>query len=254
MQINCALITGASSGLGESLARLLAKQKVSLILTGRNKELLEKIQKDLVHFTQVEYLIADLADNMGPILKKIEEKKPDLVINNAGFGSYGLFINATDATTMIDVHIRATTLLTQTTIRTLISSQQPGTILNISSAAGYFAIPYFSLYCATKAFIRIFSEALDTEYRPQGIRILVASPGQIDTSFAQKASKGKYNVQRNWLILSQKKAAKLILKQIKEGKKSQIQDFRYRLALFFSFFFPKQWVQKKLSNTIKNRM
>lgn len=183
-----ALITGATSGLGEGLARLLASKGTPLILSGRNEEVLLKLKKELN--VPVEIVVSDLAKSRESLVKIIKEKVPDLIINNAGFGYYGdaLTYKTIDQLELLEVNGKALLELTLEGARALISRGKKGVIMNISSTAGYKPMPLMSVYSASKAFVTNLSESLYEELKPYGIEVLVSCPGVIDTNFSSRAS------------------------------------------------------------------
>jgi len=251
--VRLAFISGATGGLGRALASLLAAKKIPLFLTARDPVNLQELANSLSTQTHVEWVSANLISELPLILQVIEEKTPDLIINNAGFGLYGSVDELNEHIEMIDVNVKALVAITKKAAQTLKAMHQTGTILNISSAAGYFSIPYFATYCASKAFVRIFSEAVDEELSPSGIRVLVACPGQINTPFCQRASKGEWQYPKG-PSMSPERTAHLLWKQIIRGKRCAIIDLRYRLAITLSVLFPKKWLQKKLAATILKRI
>ncbi|MEN9343851.1 MAG: hypothetical protein RLZZ453_638 [Chlamydiota bacterium] len=241
------LITGASSGLGKELASTLAKEGHFLILVARD---LSSIDLPALLFP------CDLScpEDRKRCLALIQEKTPDLVINNAGFGLYGEILShpldayqnmmSLNATAVMEISIEAA--------RALASSNKKGTILNISSAAAFFPYPTFTVYAATKAFINSFSQGFDEEMRPRGIRILTVCPGQIDTPFRKKAAQGTPQKSDSYTF-STKKAVRLILKQLKTQKRLNIIDFRYKIGVFAAKIAPYKALFFLLCNNLKER-
>ncbi len=246
-----ALLTGATGGLGKALAHLLAEKKIALLLTARDEKALKALAQELP--TSVEWIACDLARDCTPLLKAIEEKAPDLVINNAGFGLYGVYDALPSPAEMLDVNIKAPLLITQKAIQTLKERQKPGTIINIASAAAYNAMPYFATYAASKTFLKEFSQALDAELDGSGIRVLVSCPGQIATSFCVRASNALYQNTRSG-VMSPEKVAKAIWKQIERGKRVSIVDWRYSILVALSRLASKRWLQKRLAKSIQQRI
>ncbi len=247
-----ALITGATGGLGKALAHLLAIHGFSLLLSARNNEALQQLAEELGPQTLVKWVACDLSQDLTPLLRAIEETVPDLVINNAGFGFYGPFEELEGQVEMIQVNVTAPLCIMQAVINTLKTKKKEGIIMNIGSAAGYFALPFAATYAASKAFLQGLSEAVDEELKGSGIRVLISCPGQIDTPFRIRASKGQF-IEKQGIDIPVQKAAKAILKQIQKGRRSSIIDWRYRLAVLVSCCLPKQWLQKKLAATLSKR-
>ena len=238
---------------------MLAQDKIPLFLTGRNKDALEKLQNELVLQTEVSIFAADLSvpNERLALLTEISKRKPDLVINSAGFGLYGEALSHSlgEQSKMLEVNALALTEITLETARSLIEEKKAGVIMNISSAAGFFSTPSFSIYSASKAYVTHFSKSFDAEVKKHGIRILVSCPGQIKTPFRERASSGLNKNQEGFEAMSVEKAARLILKQI-EGKKAlQIIDFRYSAIVFIArFLLPKSLVQKWMQAEIEKRI
>lgn len=243
------VITGASSGLGELLARKLAPQ-YKLLLIGRDEIRLKSLAEEL----QADTLTLDLNDknNRARLISWIHKNSPELVINCAGSGLYGDILEhptetqlkqfAINSSVPIEISIEAA--------RSLYSSQKQGTILNISSIAGYFHFPKLSLYASAKCALTSFSQSFDYEMKPHGIRILTSCPGQIDTDFIYKAG-GKKDHPRVG-AMTKEYAANRILRQIVYQKPLDIFDFRYRLSLL-SLLLPKKLLYKTLASSINRR-
>lgn len=253
-----ALITGASSGLGIALARLLAKEKLSLILTGTNTSALENLQKELSPLTNVEILSADLSkeEARARLLKEIAQKTPDLVINSAGIGLYGEVLRypLKEQMQILKVNVEALTEITIEAARALKTQNRSGVIMNISSAAAFLHYPSFALYSSSKAYVNHFSRSFDAEIKQYGIRVLVSCPGQIHTSFRERASLGHDRSKPGFKTISVERAAALIWKQIQKKKPFEIIDFRYKLLLFIArFLLPHSFLQKKLQTELEKR-
>lgn len=253
-KIKTALVTGASSGLGKALCIELARRQIPLILVARNEEKLRELALDLPVLTHIH--VADLSqpEERKKLIQLIHHKQPDLIINNAGFGLYGpvLAHPLSDMDQMVEVNVQALMELTIESARILRKENKQGTIVNISSAAAFFSYPSFCVYAATKAFVNRFSEGLDVELKPYGIRVLTVCPGQIDTGFRTRASKN-HPQQKDKITMSSQKAAALILKQIETGKSLSIIDWRYRILIAITRFLPSRLLQPLLKKSLKKR-
>jgi len=247
-----ALITGSTSAVGEQLALALSKKGIPLLLTGRNRVKLLK-QKSL---PDTQTLLSDLTtkDGTKSVVEWIRQKKPNLIINCAGRGLYGpaLMHDPEEHLSLFDLNVRAPIEITLAAAEMLDAENRYGTILNIASAAGFFSIPTFSTYAASKGALIQFSQALDAEMKPHRIRILTACPGPIKTPFHSIASKGLYTKTPPFAI-SPLKAAKLILKQIEKEKPVNIINYSTRVLYALSRFFLKRTSNNILQNSIKNR-
>jgi uncharacterized protein len=249
-----ALITGASSGLGAALAHVLAEQGVSLILSARDGDKLRAVASKLPSSTVL--IVADLATSEGraALVAAIRQKQPDLIINNAGFGFYGPASTQPigDLQKMVEVNVQAVMELSLAAVDTLFNANKKGTVLNISSATAFFPYPTFCVYAATKAFVNSFSQGLDAEVKQKGVRVLTVCPGQIDTSFRDRASR-HFPQKKNKMTLSAEHAAELILEAARKGKSLSIIDWRYRILVGLSRLLPKRLREAVLVKSLKNR-
>lgn len=196
--ISCALITGASSGLGAEFALQLAPRVDRLALVARREPLMQQLADDIRdQFPQVAVavFVADLTQ--GPERQALVEKLsaagflPDLLVNNAGAGDYGEFLSADWSKTesMLRLNIEALTHLTHALLPPMIR-RGSGAILNVSSLAGELPIPDFAVYAASKAYVSRFSEALRIELREHRIPVLALCPGPVRTGFGEQARRG----------------------------------------------------------------
>jgi hypothetical protein len=187
----CALVTGASTGLGEEFALQLAPRARHLVLVARRGYLLENLALRVragFPGVGVSVIAADLAfpGERGKLAETLAamDLKPDLLINNAGLGDYGEFATADWAKleTMLRVNVEALTHLAHLVVPGMIRGGG-GAIVNVSSLASLLPIPDFAVYAATKAYVTSFSEALRIELREHGIPVLAVCPGPVRTEF-----------------------------------------------------------------------
>ena len=189
-----ALITGASSGIGLDLAKLMAPS-FDLIITARNQDDLEKIERELeaAHSNHVHVIPADLTKPDAPqqLFAEIERRglPVDILINNAGFGSYGAFAESDPRTSldMIEVNITALTALTRLVLPGMVQRKR-GKIMNVASTAGFQPGPLMAVYYATKAYVIMFSEAIANELKGSGVTVTCLCPGATATKFAGRAN------------------------------------------------------------------
>ncbi|NOT48866.1 MAG: SDR family oxidoreductase [Acidobacteria bacterium] len=185
-----ALITGASGGIGEAFARRLAEDGHDLVLVARSEEKLRELRDELQaeHNITAHYIAVDLtgfeADKQ--LFDETEKNgiEVDWLINNAGFGSMGDFatLDLERELGMIDLNISVLVALTHRYIGKM-RERKSGTIINVSSTAGFQPIPFMATYAATKAFVTLFSEAIAEENRPYGIQVFALCPGSTKTDF-----------------------------------------------------------------------
>ena len=185
-----ALITGASSGIGRDMARVLNEKGIDLILVARRKERLEELKKELS--VSVEIICLDLTqkENVYQLFNKVKNKKIDIVINNAGFGLFGSFLE-TDLDReleMIDLNIVSYHILTKLFLRKM-EKDKGGYLLNVCSSAGFLAGPRLSTYYATKNYITKLTLAIYEELRRMNSKVVICAlcPGPVATEFNKVA-------------------------------------------------------------------
>lgn len=187
-----ALVTGASSGIGAAFGEALAREQYDLVLVARRAERLEELAKRLreARSVDVEVLAADLTDagGIGRVVARIEERVPDLLVNNAGCGTFGSFADLDPQRELdeIELNVLALVRLTRAALPGMIRRGH-GAIINVSSMAGFQPMPFNATYGGTKAFVNSFSEALHEELRDTGVRIQMLCPGFTRTEFQQTA-------------------------------------------------------------------
>jgi short-subunit dehydrogenase len=189
-QSRTALITGATSGIGEAFARELASRGMQLVVVGRSGDRLCALAEDLVerHRVQVEVIVADLAleGAADRIQSHVEQRglQVHLLINNAGFGTHGRFemLDARRDRQQVMVDVAAVVDLAHAFVPGMIA-RGAGAIVNVASTAAFQPVPYMTVYGASKAFVLSFSEALFEEVRGSGVRVLALCPGATETAF-----------------------------------------------------------------------
>jgi uncharacterized protein len=185
-----ALVTGASSGIGAAFARALAARGQPLVLVARRRERLEQLGGELRarHGVAVELVCADLSKPLGvdDVTRAVEARglEIELLVNNAGFGSYGAFAQLPlhRELEMIDLDVRALVALTGHYLPRMIERQR-GAIIQIASTTSFQPVPYMAVYGAAKAFVLHFSEAVARECISTGVRVLAVCPGHTPTEF-----------------------------------------------------------------------
>lgn len=184
-----ALITGASSGIGEAFARELAQRGMQLVLVARSADRLHALAIELqqAHGIRADVLPIDLsADQAAQQIGQATEQRGvaiDMLINNAGFGTHGRFeeLALERDHELTVVNVTALVDLTHVFIPQLLARK--GTIINIASTVAYQPTPYMAVYGASKAFVVSFSAALAEEYRTRGLHVLALCPGATATNF-----------------------------------------------------------------------
>lgn len=190
-----ALITGSSSGLGHEFARQLAPDAATLILAARRGDRLEKLAAELARpGLQIVVRAVDLGndDALGAFLGELNDAgwEIDLLINNAGLGDHGDFVEAGWERTraMLEVNVTALTRLTHALLPAM-RARRRGTILNVSSIASLLPVPKLAVYAATKAYVTSFSEAIRAELRGSGVTVTTVCPGPVATEFGAVATR-----------------------------------------------------------------
>lgn len=182
------LITGASSGIGEALAIQAANRKHDLVLVARRKDLLDELANRFTsdHGIEVETIKADLTNKIDSekVVQRIERGDIDILINNAGFGSSGPFVelNIENELNEIDLNVLALVQLTHAAANSMVQKGH-GTIVNISSIASYQPMAGNAVYGATKSFVTSFSHAIREELSETGVNVMVVCPGPTESEF-----------------------------------------------------------------------
>ena len=200
-----ALVTGASSGIGLSLAHKLARRGLNLVLVARTKDRLEQLASELPVHTEV--LVADLskATDRGMVAQRVKaDSQPiDLLVNNAGIWNFTPFGEMSHAAVqqMVSVNLLALVELTHAAIPRMVV-QEHGAVMNVSSIAGFLPLPYEATYGATKAFVNSFSQGLYAELKGSGVHVCAVAPGVTRTELHVR-SQGEAHVEaipdRAWM-------------------------------------------------------
>lgn len=183
-----ALVTGASSGIGEQFSRQLADRGYDLVLVARRAERLEELAASLA--TAAHVVPCDLATEAADLPGRVGDLGlgVDLLVNNAGFGTYGRFweVEPGRDAEMVRVNCEAVVTLTRAFLPAMVGRGSGGVIV-VASTAGMQPIPYESTYSASKAFALGFTEALNLELRGTGVRALAVNPGPVPTEWQEVA-------------------------------------------------------------------
>ena len=197
-QKRTALVTGASAGIGKELARLFAADGHDVVLVARSVEKLEQLAGELTktYGVQAHVVAADLGHHAAPsaVVEQVNKRglTIDFLVNNAGFGSNGAFVDLDlkRELEMVDLNVRALLELTHHFARPM-RDRGFGRVMNIASTAGFQPGPYMATYYATKAFVISFTEALAFELAGTGVTVTCHCPGATATEFASTAGNEK---------------------------------------------------------------
>ncbi len=252
-----ALITGASSGIGYELVKLLAKDGKNLIIVARNKNRLEQVKTEIENNYQVrvKLLPKDLSDPKTPseIFSELEKEyiNVDVLVNNAGFGVYGTF-SETDLQKeleMIQVYIASLTALTKLFLKRMLENKS-GRILNVASGMAFQPVPLCSVYAASKSYVLHFSEALANELRGTGVSVTCLCPYTTETSFFKRA-----DMENSKLVKGKMMDAATVAKAgyiaLKKGKVIAIPGLKNKLLAILVRIIPRSVLIKIMRSTME---
>jgi uncharacterized protein len=183
--MSTALVTGASSGIGLEIARILAQQH-DVVLAARSADKLEALAQELGNARVV---AVDLSDPDGPRKLTADVPNVDVLVNNAGFGDWGPFVDASPEKLdeMVELNVGALTRLTRAYLPGMVERRR-GRVMNVASTAAFQPGPLMAVYYATKAYVLSFSEALAEETRGSGVTVTALCPGPTASGFQSGAT------------------------------------------------------------------
>ena len=226
-----ALITGASSGIGREMAKVLAGMGYDLILVARSRDQLESLQRELPTASEIQVL--DLSD-IEACFRLYDIVSPgglDILINNAGFGHFGKFLD-TDLNielNLIDLNIRAVHILTKLFLKDF-AARDSGMIMNVASMAAFTAGPLMSSYYASKNYVLRLTQAINEEFRQsrQNVHVCALCPGPVKTGFNHRAG-----TSLKTYGLSSVMVARYAIRQMMRGRTVIIPGLSMRILRFF---------------------
>lgn len=236
------LITGASSGIGKDMAKILAKKADKLVLVARDVAKLEEVKKELEKDTKIEIISMDLSseENCREIHRTVQDV--DILINNAGFGDCGDFTKTSldKEMNMIKTNIVAYHILTKLYL-TDMKQKNSGKILNVASIAGFMPGPLMATYYATKNYVVKLSEAIREELRKEKskVQISILCPGPVKTNFNKVA-----NVKFNLREANSMQVAKYAVKKLEKGKFYIIPGIDVQIARIGAKILPTNIISK----------
>lgn len=246
-----AIVTGASSGIGRDIARVLASFGFTVYGVARRKDRLFELQTELGDiFVPVEMDLAK-KENIYKLFEEFENEDIDILVNNAGFGIFGAF-DKTDLTReldMLDINVISLHILTKLFAKKFLK-QGYGKILNVASSAGFMAGPLLSSYYASKAYVLRLSEAVDEEMRRKNknVTVSVLCPGPVKTEFDEVA-----DVRFSLKGLDSFYVAEYAIRKMLKGKRVIIPGFTMKLLVFFSRLVPGKLLTKITYRTQKRK-
>ncbi len=254
---NTALITGASNGIGLELARIHASKGGDLVLVARSKTKLDELKAALEKQFKVSvYTIGkDLsATNAAQEIYDETNKqniRVDYLINNAGFGDFGMFTE-TDwdkELKMINLNITTLTLFTKLYLQDMVK-RRSGKIMNVASTASFQPGPTMSVYCATKAYVLSFTEAVSNEVSDKGITVTALCPGATETGFQSAGTMDESNLYKGKKLPSAKEVATYGYSSMIKGKAVAIHGMKNYILSNSIRFIPRAMVLKVSRNLL----
>ena len=222
-----ALVTGASSGIGRDLAREFAQDGYDLVLAARRVPEMETLARELeVHGAKTEVVASDLSreEAAKDLIKELKKRDLpiDVLVNNAGLGSNGRFDQSdmTRISEMLRVNIVALTELTRLLLPPMIERRHGG-VLQVASTAAFQPGPSMAVYCATKAYVLSFGEAIAYELRGTDVMVTTLCPGATSTDFSKVAEMGKAPLFESWLtsVMTSAEVARIGYQGFKAGQR-----------------------------------
>ena len=240
-----ALVTGASTGIGYELAKLLARDGYHVLLVARDLPKLQAVANELGNATP---LRADLGQREGSsqVFAALNGVVPDILINNAGFGMVGPFAKQELSTSldMIQVNVTSLVELTRLVLPGMIA-RGSGRIMNVASTAAFQPGPLMAIYYATKSFVLHFTEAISEELRRTGVTATALCPGPTATEFQTRAAMENTRLFKGGLkVMSGAEVARIGYAAMLKGKAVAITGWRNRLGAQGLRLSPRSWVRK----------
>jgi uncharacterized protein len=250
-----ALITGASVGIGRAFAGELAKRGMSLVLVARSREILESLAETLRKDHQVQVLViaADLSQptTVSQIEQQLVEREitVDLLVNNAGFMTYGHFekISPAEDHAEVMVNVAAVVDLCHAILPGMLE-RKSGAIINLASIVAFQPVPYMSVYAATKAFVLSFSMALAEEVRTRGVRVVALCPGPTATElFVRSKSTEVVRIGSH----SPEQVVSTALQALERGRELIVDGWKNTLLTYFSSVLPRAFTAKMAARQVR---
>ncbi|HUS66020.1 MAG TPA: SDR family oxidoreductase [Kofleriaceae bacterium] len=242
-----ALVTGASSGIGAAMARQLAAWKCGLVLTARRADRLEALAAEVksAHGVAARVLPADLSDRGAP-LRLYEALRQhgtpmDIVINNAGFGTWEPFAQMTweRNAELLQLNVVSLVELCHRFLPDLLARPHRAHILNVASTAAFQPIPLFANYGASKAYVLTFSEALAAELKETNVRVTCVCPGGTTSEFSQVAGQ-TLNAAARSAMMSAERCAAISLRAMLRGKRVIVPGALNKVGAFSTRLVPRR--------------
>lgn len=252
-----ALVTGASNGIGKSIAFSLARRKYNLLLVARSESRLKEIADSLskTYLVEVSYLALDLSEaGSAQKVKDWCDKNSyhvSILVNNAGYGLWGDFdrLSLHDQMNMLQLNVITLVELTYHLLPVM-KQEKAAYILNVSSTAAYQAVPTLALYSASKAFVLSFTRALRFELK-NAVSVSCLSPGPVNTNFIDRAGLSSMKAKAEKFGMQPDEVAEIALKGMFEHKAEIIPGLLNVLSAAFTRVLPKKLVEKVAAGLYK---
>lgn len=256
------LLTGASSGMGYEMAKILAEKGFNLILVSRTENKLNELKKDILSNNKINVSIdiipMDLSkqDSAYKLYEECKKNnyKIDRLINNAGFAVFtdNELARPQEVIDMLNLNV-----ITLTTLCNLFGKEMKerknGHILNIASAGAYMPLPMTMCYGASKTYVLKYSRGLRCELKKHNVGVTCVSPGMTKTNFF-KTSNMKISKSYNGLMMTSRQVAEIAVKAMLKNKVSVITGFKNKMLVFFSKFVPESFLYKQVRKSYDNSL
>jgi short-subunit dehydrogenase len=248
-----ALVTGASSGIGEAMVELLAEAGIATVVVARRKDRLQELAD---RFQHIEVLVADLGTKKGldAVAARVADTAMpiDLVVNNAGFGTSGEFhtLDPHRLDQEVQLNIAALTRLSHAALAAMVPRQR-GYLLNVSSVASFQPAPKLAVYAATKAYVTSLTESLHEETRGTGVHVTALCPGLTRTEFQSVSNSDQYASQYPGFVwLEPREVAQAGLDDVASGKALSVPGAIYKGMVAGSSILPRG-IARRLSSLVQ---
>jgi short-subunit dehydrogenase len=255
--MNVTLITGASGGIGKAFAERLAAKKHNLLLVARSENKLRRLCDELTrkHSINTQYVALDLTKSGADeqLFDETEKRnlQVDWLINNAGIGSAGEFVqlNLNSELAMIQLNVSALVALTHRYLQPM-QVRKSGTIINVASMACFQPIPYMAVYAASKVFVRSFTEAIIEENRPYNIRVMLLCPGATETGFFDAANVGAGEI----MVTETETPEQVVdsaMEGLRSGKRIAVSGFKNRIGAQILTLTPNSMITRFMAKQLR---
>lgn len=248
-----ALVTGASSGIGEVMATMLAEAGVAVVVVARRADRLAALAE---RYGEIDVLVADLTDGDGltSVADRVADpdRPIDLVVNNAGFGTNGAFhdLDPDRLDDEIGLNVAALTRLSHAALTAMVPRRR-GWLLNVSSIAGFQPAPRLAVYAATKAYVTSLSESLHEEVAEHGVHVTALCPGLTKTEFQSVSNTATYADRFPDLVwTSPEQVARTGLDAVVANRAIAVPGLQYQLMSAVTNVTPR-WLRRRASSLVQ---